>query len=39
MINLDNFFKQQQVPFALLLIAFLLLLIFFTLVDRRMGKK
>ncbi len=39
MIDLTDFFRQQQVPFALMLIAILLLLIFSTLVDRRMGKK
>jgi len=39
MFNFDVFFKQQQVPFALLLIAFLLMLIFFAKVDKQLGKK
>jgi len=39
MFNFDDFFKQQQLPFVLLLIAFLLMLIFFAKVDRQLGKK
>jgi hypothetical protein len=39
MIDLTEFFKQQMTPFALMLIALLLLLIFFVKVDKQLGKK
>jgi len=39
MIDLTEFWKSQMTPFALLLIAFLLMLIFFAKVDKQLGKK
>jgi len=39
MFNFDAFFKNQQLPFALLLVAFLLMLVFFAKVDKQTGKK